>query len=62
MNKHLRTSLAAFAAVGLAVVGCETDDTANGTDDTIVDDTGTDDGLEDDGLDDDGMDDDAADE
>lgn len=27
MNKHLRTSLAAFSVLAVAAVGCETDDT-----------------------------------
>ena len=54
MRKHLRASVAAFSVLGLALVGCETD---NGddpgepgieepADDTLEDDTG----LEDDTL------------
>lgn len=27
MNKHMRTSLAAFSVLAVAAVGCETDDT-----------------------------------
>jgi hypothetical protein len=64
MKKHLRMTTAALAALGLAIVGCETDDTGT-TGDTGVDapaddglgtDPGTDDGLGgDDTLTDDGL-------
>lgn len=32
MTKHLRTSVAAFAALAVVLVGCETDETADTTD------------------------------
>ena len=52
MKKHLRTSVAAFSVLGLALVGCEADD--NGTedlgleepaDDTLEEDTTVDGGT-----------------
>ena len=43
MTKHLRTSVAAFAALAVVLVGCETDDTADTTDvDTETLDDGSD--------------------
>jgi hypothetical protein len=58
MKKHLRTTVAAFSVLGLALVGCENGDTTTTDDPGLEGDTTTDDTLEgDDGMDD-GMDDD----
>jgi hypothetical protein len=60
VKKHLRIATAAFAALSLALVGCETDDNGDGglEENGIEDDGLEDDGLEDDGLEDDGLEED----
>jgi ABC-type uncharacterized transport system auxiliary subunit len=58
MKKHLRLSVAAFAALALVLAGCNNDDTANDTNDTTLED----DTLEDDTLEDDTLEEDAEDD